>query len=120
MALRGICVDDVLLQLAKEGTMPLTDVGLGYCQGQTAKIVADGVKVDPPCIGSLRCNPVRCQNGIIPKRKLPAWEKSLSENQARLKNPDFSYAHSYLTEAVEEAQSVINLFQIKKRVKRDR
>ena len=111
MVNRGFSIDEVLLQLALEGGMPLTDVGLGYCQGQM-KIVVDGVKADPPCIGSLRCNPVRCQNAVIPEHKLPVWKKSLEENMARLEDPAFAYARPHLQEAIDEIRSVTDLLQI--------
>lgn len=115
MVHRGMTIDEVLLHLAVEGGMPLTDVGLGYCQGQGAKIMVDGVKTDPPCTGGLRCNPVVCRNAIIPKHKLPAWEKSLAENQARADDPAFAYARPQLLGAADEARSVVEFFQIQGR-----
>lgn len=118
MTHRGLTIDEVLLHLALEGGMPLTDVGLGYCQGQGAKIVVDGIKTDPPCIGGLRCNPVRCQNAVIPEHKLPAWKKALVENESRSNDPAFAYARNHLLEAAEEARSVIELFQIQGRGKK--
>jgi hypothetical protein len=111
MALRGIEIDQVLRHLAKEGGMPLTDVGLGYCQGQM-KVVMDGVKTDPPCIGSLRCNPVRCPQAIIPEHKAPLWERASTENRRRAADPQFFYARPHLEEAATEAEGVVKLLQI--------
>lgn len=113
---RGFTVDEVLLQLAVEGAMPLTDVGLGYCRGQHLKVVDDdGVKTDPPCKGSLRCNPVVCQNAVIPEHKEPAWDRALVENLIRADDPYFAYARTSNLEAAAEAQSVVQFFQIERR-----
>lgn len=106
MAVQGVQVDDVLRFLAREGGMPLTDVGLGYCQGKK-KINVDGVKKDPPCIGGLRCNPLRCEHGIIPKHKRSAWKTLSVENRRRAQDPEFAHAKAELEEAAEEAEAVV-------------
>lgn len=108
----GMTIDDILLHLAREGAMPLTDVGLAYCQGKT-KIMKDGIKTDPPCIGSLRCNPVSCSNAVVTKHKLPMWKRALSENNKRIQDPAFAYAHHELLGAAEEIKSVIDSFHTK-------
>jgi hypothetical protein len=106
MAVQGVQVDDVLRFLAREGGMPLTDVGLGYCQGKK-KINVDGVKKDPPCVGGLRCNPLSCENGIIPKHKRPAWRTLAVENRRRAQDPEFAHAKAELEAAAEEAEAVV-------------
>jgi integrase len=113
MALQGADVDEVLRQLAKKG-LPLTDVGAGLCQGQV-KVVIDGVKTDPPCIGQLRCNPVRCPNGVIPLYKLPAWRRISDENMKRAQDPELAHAASYHKEAAEEADAVVQFLEKQKR-----
>lgn len=115
---RDKSIDEILRVEALENMMPLTDVGLGYCQGQL-KVVIDGEKTDPPCIGALRCNPVRCPNAVIPEHKIPAWKKSLEENQLRLSDPAFFYAREYHLEAINEAESVIRFHQIHRRAKNE-
>lgn len=107
LALRGVTVDDALNELAKQG-MPLTDVGLGLCQGQR-KIVVDGIRDDPPCIGQLRCNPNRCAQAVIPRYKAPAWERLSRENKLRANDPQLSHARSYLLEAAAEADQVLEI-----------
>lgn len=111
-ALHGVNPDEVLQQLAKIGGIPMTDVGPALCLGQR-KVVIDGVKTDPPCIGSLRCNPVRCPNGIIPDYKVPLWERIAAENRKRAEEPEFSHARNYLVEAAEEAEKVLEFFRDK-------
>jgi integrase len=109
-ATRNIDVESELLILAKQGIASLIDVGAGYCQGK-AKIMINGVETDPPCIGGLKCNPVRCANGIIPKHKSTIWEKIATENTERAKQPEYAYARSALESAAEEARGVVNFFK---------
>ncbi|HWT03141.1 MAG TPA: hypothetical protein VN256_23015 [Pyrinomonadaceae bacterium] len=102
-------VDDELRQLAMRGSA-LADVGVALCQGQK-EIVVDGVKEDPPCMGQLRCNPVRCSNGIIPAFKLPLWERVEREGRIRAADPEFAHAKAYHNEAADEAAAVIRLLR---------
>jgi hypothetical protein len=113
VVLNGSSVDDVISELAVRGA-PLVDVGTAMCTGQRV-IVVDGVKKDPPCIGGLRCNPVRCENALIPEFKQSAWKRARAENLKRLADPAYSHARSYLEEAVAEADAVINFIQIQGR-----
>lgn len=113
MALRGAGVDEVLCQLAKQG-LPLMDVGAGLCQGQV-RVVIDGVKTDPPCVGQLRCNPVRCPNGIIPLYKIPAWRRISDENRKRAQDPELAHATSYHEEAANEADTVVQFLEKQRR-----
>lgn len=106
----GVQVDAVLRQLAREGMMPMTDVGLAYCGGKT-KIDVGGVKEDPPCIGSLACNPVRCKNAIITLQKLPLWQRSRAVNRERSQDPAFGYAKPVFVAAAEEADGVCKVFE---------
>jgi integrase len=109
MALEGHEANDVIRKLAKQG-MPLTDVGVGLCQGQK-KVVVDGIKSDPPCIGQLRCNPVRCSNGIIPLYKLGAWKHISKENRQRAQDTELAHASTYYEEAADEADAVVRLLE---------
>lgn len=102
-------IEAVLQQLASQD-MALVDVGMGLCQGQRM-VVVDGVKDDPPCIGGLRCNPVRCSNGIIPEYKLPWWRRSSRENHSRAEEPEFAHAKSFYREAADEADAVIRFLE---------
>jgi integrase len=112
MVLQGRDEEGVLRHLAKQG-MPLTDVGLGLCQGQK-KIVIDGVKVDPPCIGQLRCNPVRCPLSIIPQSKTSAWERIAKDNRQRAQDPELAHAASYHNEVADEADAVVRFLRERK------
>jgi hypothetical protein len=117
MAVQGVQVDLVLRHLAKEGMMPLTDVGLGYCQGKKKVEEASGTQTDPPCIGGLRCNPFRCKNGFIPQHKRPMWKKLAAENRRRARDPEFGYAKAELEAAADEADAVVRFLDGQKRRK---
>lgn len=112
MALQGHDADDVLRELARQGFV-LMDVGAALCLGQK-KIVVDGVKADPPCIGQLRCNPVRCSNGVIPLYKLSTWRRSSQVNRERAKDPERAHAASYFEEAADEADAVVRFLESQK------
>jgi integrase len=109
MALQGVGVDEILRRMSEQG-MPLTDMGHALCQGQRTA-VSDGIKQDPPCIGQLRCNPLRCPSAIIPKYKRPAWEEIAQVNRQRASDPEFAHAWSYFTEAASEAEAVVRFFR---------
>ena len=108
-------IDDVLRQLVREGGAPLTDVGLAYCLGKKKIKEADGTQTDPPCIGSLRCNPFRCKHGIITERKRPLWEKMTAENRRRARDPEFAHAKAELEEAADEGDAVLRFLDEQRR-----
>jgi hypothetical protein len=116
MALHGFNVEDILHHLANQGGIPLTDVGLAFCQGKT-KVEIDGIETEPPCINQLLCNPIRCPNGVIPEHKAIVWEKVMNENRQRANDPEFAFARSYLEESANEAEAVVRFLQGQKRRK---
>ena len=103
-------VDKVLLILAREHAMPMTDVGLAYCGGKKKIEEIDGTLTDPPCIGGLRCNPFRCKQGIITLHKRPVWKTMAVQNRHRAQDPEFAYAKAELEEAANEAEAVVRSF----------
>jgi hypothetical protein len=105
----GENVDDILRDMARRGDIPMIDVGLGLCMGQL-KVVVDGVKKDPLCIGGLRCNPNRCGNGLIPEHKEPLWEAMGKANRGRANDPEFAHAKGDLEEAADECDAVSAFF----------
>ena len=79
---QGLTEQEVFDHFVADGLPLLADVGLGYCLGRR-KILRDGREIDPPCVGSLRCNPVDCSNGIIPRSKITIWKKLATVNRSR-------------------------------------
>jgi hypothetical protein len=96
----GYSKDEIFEAMAEQG-IGVINVGLGYCYG------ADDSNTDLPCIGSLKCNPVRCSNAIVSKANEPQWRDIYLTNKANLNNPLFAENHSQIREVMEEAESVL-------------
>lgn len=107
-------IDEELLLLARENVMPMTDVGLAYCRGIKKIQEVGGKFTDPPCIGGLSCNPLRCKNGIIPLSKRPMWEAMTATNRRRAEDPEFAYARPVLVAAAMEGDAVIEFLDRQK------
>ena len=97
---------EVFAHFVADGLPPLADVGLGYCLGRR-KIQRDGQEINPPCVGSLRRNPVDCSNGIIPLSKKPIWIKLAKENRARSADPELFHLKEVCGAMAKLAEKVI-------------
>ena len=104
---QGYSEDEVIRHFVADGIPPLADVGLGYCLGRR-KIMRHDKEVDPPCVGSLRCNPLDCTNGIVPMSKKPIWVKLAKENRDRAEDPELFYLKETSTEMANLADSVVS------------
>lgn len=111
---QGLMVDDneidSIIEDLKSQALPFLDVGLGYCSGRKELELEDGTKKPPPCIGQLKCNPVDCGNAIIPKSKLPIWERVYKDAISKLNDSDYKYMEPELKEIIIRSQRVINHF----------
>ncbi|WP_159078797.1 tyrosine-type recombinase/integrase [Orrella marina] len=106
MAAQGWTVDEVLTNLAMQG-LPFASVGIGYCGGVRDTLLKDGTKERPPCIGSLQCNPIQCQQAVITKTHEPAWQKVVSQNRNLAADPRMAHAKEPLLEAMKAAEEVL-------------
>ncbi|NBU20649.1 site-specific integrase [bacterium] len=104
MMAAGFSMEEIKNHLIEVGS-PFVNVGLGYCAGR--KYRKDDTK-KPPCIGSLKCNPIHCQNAIVTREHLPQWRKVYEENQRMSDDPAFFYAKDQFQLAAEEARQVIS------------
>lgn len=105
----GYTMDEIKQHLIDVGS-PFVNVGLGYCSGRK---VRPGDNQKPPCIGSLKCNPVRCQNAVVTPEHLPQWKRVYEENKKMSEDPVFFYAQDQFRLAAEEAKQVIDLIEAK-------
>jgi integrase len=103
MIAAGFSVEEIKGHLIEVGS-PFVNVGLGYCAGR--KYRKDDTK-KPPCIGSLKCNPIHCQNAVVTIEHLPQWRKVYEENLRMSEDPSFFYAKDQFKLAAEEARQVI-------------
>lgn len=109
MAKRGHNIEEILRYYSKIG-MSLMDVGVGFCQGKRIAF-KNKENASTPCIGSLNCNPVDCDNVIIPESKIPIWEKVAETNRARANNPDFAHLKDTFEKVAEKAEDVLASFK---------
>jgi integrase len=96
----GYSKDDIFEAMAEQG-IGVINVGLGYCYGMSE------IDADLPCIGSLKCNPIRCSNAIVGKANEPHWRDIYLTNKANLNNPIYGDNYSQIREVMEEAESVL-------------
>ncbi|MCG9749136.1 tyrosine-type recombinase/integrase [Vibrio brasiliensis] len=99
----GYSKDEVFRALAKQG-VALINVGQGFCYGGAYEEWDETI----PCIGSLRCNPIRCSNALVGKVNAPRWRDVYLTNKANLNNPAFASSHDQIKAAMEEAAAVLN------------
>ncbi|WP_412499614.1 hypothetical protein [Vibrio furnissii] len=102
----GYTKDEVFAALAEQG-VGLIDVGGALCYGDRTE------EFDPtlPCVGSLRCNPVRCKNAVIAKTHLPRWKEIYLSNKSSLDNGTAGDNKDAAVEAMQEAEEVIKFIQ---------
>lgn len=98
----GYSEEEIFEAMAEQG-LGVINVGLGYCYG------ADETNVDLPCIGSLRCNPIRCSNAIVSEANAPYWLEIYNTNKANLDNPVNEHNYEQIIEVMNEAKQVLNL-----------
>jgi len=98
----GYSKEEIFEAMAEQG-MALIDVGQGFCYGGQAEDFDESI----PCIGSLRCNPIRCKNAIVTKANAPKWRGVYMTNKANLNKPEFADNIVQIKEAMAEASSVL-------------
>ncbi|HEC73467.1 MAG TPA: site-specific integrase [Methylophaga aminisulfidivorans] len=98
----GYTKEEVFEAMVHQG-IAIVNVGQGYCYGGQVEDFNDSL----PCIGGLRCNPVRCGNAIVTKQNAPHWRGIYSQNMANLNNPAYSHVQEEIKAAIEEAKLVL-------------
>ena len=97
----GYSKEEVFDAMAEQG-MAVINVGTGFCFGGT-----EDYDESLPCIGTLRCNPNRCNNAIVGKANAPKWREIYVSNKALLGKEGYEDRESQLIEAIEEARGVL-------------
>lgn len=102
----GYTKDEILEELVRQG-FALISVGQGFCYGGRSEDFDSSV----PCIGSLRCNPLRCSNAVITKANLPKWKEIYVQNKANLAKPEYQGNYVQIEAAMDEALKVIEYLE---------
>ena len=99
----GYTKDDIFEAMAEQG-VAIANVGTGMCYGGKAEDFDDSI----PCIGGLRCNPVRCKNAVVTKANIPKWREVYFDNLKIVELGEDSPSYQQAVEAVKEAQLVLD------------
>jgi len=99
----GYTKDQVFDAMAKQG-IAVINVGSGFCFGGI-----ENYDESLPCIGSLRCNPIRCSNAIVTEVNAPKWREVLITNQALLAKEGYEDRKEQILATIKEAQEVLKL-----------
>lgn len=98
----GYTKEEIFEQMAEQG-FGIINVGTGFCYGNETESFDETV----PCLGSLRCNPVRCQNAIVTKAHAAKWREVRDQNKKMLNNPAFIINKDQILESIKEAELVL-------------
>jgi hypothetical protein len=99
----GYSKEDVYEAMAEQG-MAIINVGSGFCFGGV-----ENYDESLPCIGTLRCNPIRCSNAVVGKANAPKWREVYLSNKALLGKEGYQERESQIRKAMSEAKEVLKL-----------
>lgn len=97
----GYTEEEIYEAMVEQG-LAIINVGSGYCFGGV-----EDFDETLPCIGALRCNPVRCHNAIVTKANAPKWRNIYLDNIKLLGADGYEDRQEQLVEAIEESKRVL-------------
>jgi integrase len=98
----GYNKEDIYAAMADQG-MAVINVGTGFCYGGKMEDFDESI----PCIGSLRCNPIRCSNAIVTKAHASKWREVYVSNKALLNQEGYEEHETQILAAMNEAKGVL-------------
>ena len=98
----GYTKEQIITQMVKK-RLAIINVGQGFCYGMKREEHDESL----PCIGSLRCNPIRCKNAVVSKVHAPKWREVYVQNSLALSSPASAQVEEELRAAMEEAKGVL-------------
>ena len=98
----GYTEEEVYEALADQGAA-VTNIGNGLCYGNKQ----DDTDPALPCIGSLRCNPIRCKHAIVTLKHAPKWREIYIVNKANLNKPGYEHLREQMLATMNEAVMVL-------------
>lgn len=99
----GYTEDEVFDAMAEQG-MAVINVGSGFCFGGM-----EDFDESLPCIGSLRCNPVKCSNAIVAQANAPKWREVLVTNRSLLNQEGYEGRREQILSTISEAEEVLKM-----------
>lgn len=97
----GYTEDEIYEAMVKQG-LAIINVGGGYCFGGV-----EDFDEALPCIGGLRCNPVRCHNAVVTKANAPKWREIYLSNLKLIGVDGYEDRQVQIGEAIEESKRVL-------------
>lgn len=98
----GYNKDDIYAAMVKQG-LAIINVGGGYCFGGS-----EDFDESLPCIGGLRCNPLRCGNAVVTKANIPKWREIYLENSRLVGKKGYEDMQEQIIEAIAESKRVLD------------
>jgi len=98
----GFNKDDIYTAMAEQG-VAVINVGTGFCYGGKMEDFDESI----PCIGSLRCNPIRCSNAIVTKAHASKWREVYISNKTLLGKEGYEEHETQILAAMKEAKGVL-------------
>jgi len=98
----GYNKNDIYAAMADQG-MAVINVGTGFCYGGKMEDFDESI----PCIGSLRCNPIRCSNAIVTKAHASKWREVYVSNKALLGQAGYEEHETQIIATMKEAKGVL-------------
>lgn len=100
---QGYSKEQIFEAMADQG-MAIVNVGNGMCYGGKMEDFDSSL----PCIGGLRCNPVRCSNAVVTKAHAPKWREIYRDNMIVVNMGQEATGYESAIEATKEAALVLN------------
>lgn len=97
----GYTKEAVFDAMAEQG-MAIINVGTGFCFGGV-----EDFDESIPCIGTLRCNPIRCSNAVVTKANIPKWREVIVANKALLSKVGYEDRAEQINAIINEAEQVL-------------
>lgn len=97
----GYTKDEIYEAMVDQG-MAVINVGTGFCFGGN-----ENYDESLPCIGSLRCNPIRCNQAIVTKAHAPKWREVYFSNRALIGKEGYEDRQKQIMAIVNEAKMVL-------------
>ncbi|MBO6813094.1 MULTISPECIES: hypothetical protein [Marinobacter] len=98
----GFTKEEIFEAMAEQG-MAIANVGTGMCYGGKTEDFDESL----PCIGGLRCNPVRCSNAVVTEAHIPKWREVYVENMRVVESGSEDVSTEHAREAANEARMVL-------------
>lgn len=98
----GYTEEEVYEAMVDQG-VAVAYMGQGLCYGGKEEEYDSSL----PCIGSLRCNPVRCKQAVVTSRHAPKWREVYILNKTNLNKPEYSHNREQIIAAMNEAKMVL-------------